>query len=221
MGEVRRESQGFGRYRGGTDQTGGGHSKWGRHRCRPHSHRRVDAPTLQDLRRTFDPASVSACFRARCLASCRLRLSAGPARDLSPALAPASGFRSCRALLPPPRPKSRACPPPCTFARPRPRPFTSAELLRLWGFRRFRRRSTEARFLACPATPFRASLSEPTCLRPKPPASRLSIGAGTDVTAIFWDQNLRFLRALRPLDPVASCPEDRFKVRLNRRSDNI
>lgn len=29
--------------------------KWGRHFCRPHSHRRVDAPTLQDLRRTFDP----------------------------------------------------------------------------------------------------------------------------------------------------------------------
>ncbi len=34
---------------------------------------------------------------ARCLASRCLRLAAGPARDLSPALAPASGFRSCPA----------------------------------------------------------------------------------------------------------------------------
>jgi hypothetical protein len=36
-----------------------------------------------------------------------------------------------------------------------------------------------------------------------------------------WDQNLRFFKALRLSVPVVLCPEDRFKVRLNRRSDNI
>ncbi len=53
-------------------------------------------------------ASVSAYFRARCLASGCLRLAAGLARDLSPALAPASGFRSCRVSRPPPDRSLRA-----------------------------------------------------------------------------------------------------------------
>lgn len=113
------------------------HSKWGRHCCRPHSHRRVDVLTLRDLRRTFDPASVSACFRARCLASrCPVLRLALPEichrrSRRHPALTPA---RFCVHRLT----EVRAFSPPCTFA-----PAEAAFLYRCCraaagGFRRFR-----------------------------------------------------------------------------------
>jgi hypothetical protein len=36
-----------------------------------------------------------------------------------------------------------------------------------------------------------------------------------------WDQNPGNFKALRLSVPVVPCPEDKLKVRLNRRSDNI
>jgi len=121
----------------GTAQGGSPNSKWGRHCCRPHSHRRVDVLTLRDLRRTFDPASVSAYFRARCLASrCPVLRPALPEichrrSRRHPALAPA---RFCVHRLTEVRAFSQSC----TFA-----PAEAAFLYRCCsaaagGFRRFR-----------------------------------------------------------------------------------
>lgn len=82
---------------------GNGQSKWGRHCCRPHSHRRVDSPCLQGFRRTFSRCLRGAMLGARCLAPRRLAPCGARAEDLSPALAPASGFRSLAAALPLPK----------------------------------------------------------------------------------------------------------------------
>lgn len=69
--------------------------KWGRHCCRPHSHRRVDDPLLV-MRPANLPLYVQGSHAWRPMSSLLLpRLATGVARDLSPALAPASGFCSC------------------------------------------------------------------------------------------------------------------------------
>ncbi len=179
----------------------------------------MDAPTSRDSRRTFDPASVSACFRARCLASCRQVLRPA-ARDLSPALAPASGLRSCRTLLPP---LDRS---PRVSAALHIRSAEAASLnrsqeLRLGGLRRFR--CTSARPGSWPVRCHRVAPALYEADLPLAEASRMpSPDRRVDRCHRHpWDQNPGNFRALRPAVPVVSCPEDSSKVRLNRRSDNI
>jgi hypothetical protein len=96
--------------------------KWGRHRCRPHSHRRVDDPARDA---SGEPSASSAWGHAwRPMSSLSLPAPCGrPARDLSPALAPASGLASGW-LCVPPRTGVLRFPPPRASAWPRPRPFT-------------------------------------------------------------------------------------------------
>jgi hypothetical protein len=103
---------GTGRVRGGDAQ-----SKWGRHRCRPHSHQRVGAPGLRVRpasrssalleERTWRPMSMPVAFAfRRSPGGGWLGLRRTPERALSPrlasspALAPASGC--AWASLPPP-----------------------------------------------------------------------------------------------------------------------
>jgi len=73
-----------------------GQCKWGRHCCRPHSHQRVDTLCSHDIRRTFRHVCCGAYLAPDVwplhVGSCDLS-----GRDCSPALAPASGFRSCTA----------------------------------------------------------------------------------------------------------------------------
>ena len=170
-------------------------SKWGRHCCRPHSHRRVDSPCLPGFRRTFSRCLRGAMLGARCLAPRHLAPFGTRAGDLSPALAPASGFRSLPAALPLPVGLRRARP--CKGAGPRPRPFTgfprdSPARAALPG-------SCPARFLACPATPRRSDpCDEPACLWPRPPARGLQIGAWTDAAAILGLKTFARSRRCRP-----------------------
>ncbi len=88
-------------YCGGRGQHDPAHSKWGRHCCRPHSHRSVDGPSAHDA--SGEPLASFA-FRGhawRPMSSLSLPASCDRrARDLSPALAPASGFRSGLLLRP-------------------------------------------------------------------------------------------------------------------------
>lgn len=174
---------------------GNGQSKWGRHCCRPHSHRRVDSPCLQGFRRTFSRCLRGAMLGARCLAPRRLAPCGARAEDLSPALAPASGFRSLAAALPLPVRLRRARP--RKGAGPRPRPFTGCSRARptfaaVPG-------SCSARFLACPATPRRSDpWGEPACLWPRPPARELQIGAWTDAAAILGLKTFARSRRCRP-----------------------
>ena len=195
-------------------------SKWGRHCCRPHSHRRVDVLTLRDLRRTFDPASVSAYFRARCLASrCPVLRPALPeichrCSRRHPALAPA---RFCVHRLT----EVRAFSPSCTFA-----PAEAAFLYlcctaAAGGFRRFR----------CVPHSQVLGLSDVTVLpcssqRTDLPSAEAFSTPPLDEPVTMchrhpWDRKLGNFKALQPFFPVAPCPEDRSKMRLNRRSDNI
>lgn len=60
--------------------------KWGRHCCRPHSHRRVDDPRLRCVRRTLPHHSLRAILGARCLIPARPILRLAP-RDLRHATA--------------------------------------------------------------------------------------------------------------------------------------
>lgn len=155
---------------------------------------------------------------ARCLASRCLRLAAGLARDLSPALAPASGFCSCPAA-------PFRSPKPPMFAALRSRLAETAFLYRsglaaVPDLRPFPS-PVPARFPACPAASRRSCLkradlhlAEASCMP--------SLDRRVDRHHRHpWDQNLRFFKALRLSVPVASCPEDKLKVRLNRRSSNI
>jgi hypothetical protein len=72
--------------------------KWGRHCCRPHSHRRVDALFPAKLLADQPPRGMQSALGARCLALVHPPCGWLPGVS-SPALAPASGFRSCPAAL--------------------------------------------------------------------------------------------------------------------------
>jgi hypothetical protein len=154
---------------------------------------------------------------ARCLASRCLRLAAGLARDLSPALAPASGFRSCPAA-------PFRSPKPPMFAALRSRLAETAFLYRsglaaVPDLRPFPS-PAPARFTACPAASRRSCLkradlhlAEASCMP--------SLDRRVDRHHRHpWDQNLRFFKALRLSVPVASCankPERReFRINLLR-----
>lgn len=155
---------------------------------------------------------------ARCLASGCLRLAAGLARDLSPALAPASGFRSCPA-------EPYRSPKPPMFAALRSRLAETASLYRsgLAAVRDLRPSPSPvpARFPACPVTSRRSRLkradlhlAEASCMP--------SLDRRVDRCHRHpWDKNPGNFKALRLSVPVASCPEDKLKLRLNRRSGNI
>ncbi len=122
-------------------------------------------------------ASVSACFRARCLASCRPVLRPACQRFVTGARA---GIRL--SLLP-----GLASTASTEVAR-----MSAALHIRLAetaslclcrsaadvGLSPFPLPFFRARFLACPVPPCRASPGEPTCLRPEPPACRLGSARG-------------------------------------------
>jgi hypothetical protein len=159
------------------------HSKWGRHCCRPHSHRRVDAPRCAIVRRTFRLACAGTYLAPdvwpRCVGPCGL-----PLRDSSPALAPASGFRSCTASI-------RSGPEAVRHDALHIRLAEAASLYRSVVLRgsslrlalRFPSSRPGSRPVRCHrVAPFS---NDPTCIWPKPLACRLSTGAWTDVTAIF------------------------------------
>ena len=108
------------------------HSKWGRHCCRPHSHRRVDGPSAHDASgEPLASLALGAMLGARCLASRCLRLATGVpeichrrsrrhpafARVCICVLHPAEAIRVSPARL--------CC---CRGFRP----FTFRQLLRLW-----------------------------------------------------------------------------------------
>lgn len=94
----------------------GGQCKWGRHCCRPHSHQRVATPCSDDVRRTFHRGCCGA-YLAPDVWPLHIRSCDVACRDCSPALAPASGFRSCPAASFGAR--SPRHPLPCAFAWPR------------------------------------------------------------------------------------------------------
>jgi hypothetical protein len=96
--------------------------KWGRHCCRPHSHRRVDAPTSARSPANLRPVLSSAHAWRPMSGPCASAPCGASLRDSSPALAPASGFRFCPAAFHCAR---RPCfPPPCAVAWPRPISFS-------------------------------------------------------------------------------------------------
>ncbi len=109
------------------------------------------------------PANLRSCIRQRILSrpvsSLSLpRLATGFARDLSPALAPASGSHSCQVLRPPPDRSPRIFAAlhirSCRGRVPLPMPSH-----RGWGLSPFPLRSRMARSLACPMPPSSALLS--------------------------------------------------------------
>ena len=154
--------------------------KWGRHYCRPHSHRRVDTPSFAIFRRTFRIA-CSGAYLAPDVWPLRVRSCDFPHWDSSPALAPASGFRSCPAAvcMNPKIPLSaamRSCLAETAFLY---RSVMSRVGLSPFRFIPFRPGSRPVRFHR--VAPFS---NDPACIWPKPPACRLSMSAWTDVTAI-------------------------------------
>jgi hypothetical protein len=144
-------------------------------------------------------------------------LAAGLARDLSPALAPASGFRSCPAAIAP-------CPKARVFAAMRSClaetvPFADPGLRQLrlapW------LSPVSARFPACPVEPRRALLKR-ACLHSAEALCMPSLdGRGDMFLRHLWDRNQQNFKALRLFVPVDLCPEDKLKVRLKRRSGNL
>lgn len=139
-------------------------------------------------------------------------------RDCSPALAPASGFRSCTAASLEAR--SLRHPRPCALAGPRPCPFTDP------GLRRIRTCVLLHHPIRPGSRPVRwrcfAAVSNEADL-PLAEASRMpSLDRGVDSCHRHpWDKNPGNFKALRLSVPVASCPEDRLKVRPVGRSGNI
>ena len=66
--------------------------KWGRHCCRPHSHRRVGA-MIRDAGSKLLASLFIGTLGARCLDLHTINLATIAIKVSSPALAPASGFR--------------------------------------------------------------------------------------------------------------------------------
>ena len=146
-------------------------------------------------------------------------LAAGFARDLSPALAPASGFRLWRCCVcRSPKPPSFRCHAPPLGRSHVPLPiFTTAA----WGLSPSPLRFRSARFLACPV-PSRRSHFQQGRLHSAEASCMPSLDERVDRCHRHpWDKNSGNFKALRLSVPVASSPEDKLKVRLNRRSDNI
>lgn len=180
-------------------------SKWGRHSCRPHSHRRVDAPTLARLPANLPPCLCQRILGARCLASraqscdrgmrgfvtgarAGIRLSLLPCRVLSKPKG--SGVRHHaqvpgrdRVLLPDRPPAG-------------------------WGLSPFHWLFIPAKFPACPVTPRRARLKQ----------GRLHLAEASYMPSLNrcvdrclrhpWDKNQHHIKALRLSVRHSFCPED-------------
>lgn len=166
------------------------------------------------------PASVSACFRARCLASRCPALRLADQRFVTGARA---GIRL--SLL------------------PGPASTASTEVARMSAALHIRQAEAASLYLCRTAaavghSPFPLhfhrgqvlGLSDATFSHRSQRADLPLAGAscmpsldrrGDRCRRHPWDKNHRNFRALRLLVPVAPRPEDRLKVRLNRRSDNI
>jgi hypothetical protein len=157
---------------------------------------------------------------ARCLASRLPCLATGCARDLSPALAPASGFRShADPRLPKPEASGFRC-----LARSLGRGFRSFTGHKGCGLGAFAVSATlpigQVLSLSGDFASLRSlngadlPLAEASCM--PSPDRRVDRRHRHP-----WDKNSGNFRALRPSVPVVLFPEDRFKLRLNRRSGNI
>ena len=146
-------------------------------------------------------------------------LATGLARDLSPALAPASGFRS-RAGVRSSKPEAsdHRC-----LARSLGRGFVPLPITRTaaWGLSPFPLHFRSARSEACPVPPLHPH-HQRACLHSAEASCMPSLDERADRCHRHpWDKNPGNFKALRLSIPVASCPEDKLKVRLNRPSDNI
>lgn len=146
-------------------------------------------------------------------------LATGLARDLSPALAPASGFCS-RAGVRPSKPEAfdHRC-----HARSLGRGLVPLSIQRAaaWGLSPFPLHSVSTRFPACPMPPLHAH-HQRACLHWAEASCMPSLDERVDECHRHpWDKNPGNFKALRLSVPVVSCPEDKLKVRLNWRSDNI
>ena len=195
--------------------------KWGRHCCRPHSHQRVDPLFLARLLADLPPRWFQGILGARCLAllaqSCDWCLATGASEfrhrrsHRHPAFAPAllrlpkpegPGFR-CHAQLP---------------GRDRvPLP------IRACGFSGLRHPCHPFRpdHQACPVK-LRRALLKRACLHLAEASSKPSLDERVDMFHRHpWELNHQNFKALRRSVPVDPCPEDKLKLRLNRRSGNI
>jgi hypothetical protein len=144
-------------------------------------------------------------------------LATGPARVSSPALAPASGFRSCPAASFEARsPQILAALRRC-LAEVVPYPIRACGGSGLAPVSITRSGQVSGLSGGSASLPLqRAGLhsAEAFCMP--------SLGRRVDNPHRHpWDENLRYFKALRLSVPVGLCPEDRLKLRLNRRSGNI
>jgi len=192
--------------------------KWGRHSCRPHSHQRVATLYLARHLADLPPRWLQRILGARCLTP------ACPVLRLAH-----SGFRHRRSRRHPafapalPRPIRWPKPPcvRCPSTRWAEVAFLSRSVaLRVGGFRRFH------------CAPFRPGSRPVRCHRLSPPtlSRQLALGRGLPhaVSSLGRGQmsppSLGIkppeLQAFRLSVPRASRPEDSWKVRLIRRSDN-
>gem|GEM_PF-5442354 len=192
--------------------------KWGRHRCRPHSHRRVDAlafcgtsggpSTPHGPSRTWRPMSdparqvirpFAAGFRTGARAGIRLSL---------PRFSHSHGG---------PKAPTHAI---TALAWPRPRPFTVPFAAAISGLRLLPSHGP-ARFPACPVTQRRSHLKRPGL--PLAEASRMPFldGRVDRCHRHPWDKKPRNFKAFGPELCSPFCPEDNWKVRFKRPSGNI
>lgn len=192
-------------------------SKWGRHCCRPHFHQRVDTLCSHDFRRTFHHVCCGANL-APDVWPLHVRSGDLSYRDCSPALAPASGFRSC---------------PAASFRSPKS-PMAAALRSRLAETVSLYRSGLAAvpdlrpslspdpaKFAACPVAQRRSCLKQAN-LHLAEASCMSSLNRGVDNCHRHpWDKNLQNFKALRLSVPVGLCPEDKLKVRLNPLSGNI
>lgn len=191
--------------------------KWGRHCCRPHSHQRVDTPCSYDFRRTFRRDCCGA-YLAPDVWPRQVPYCDFPCQDCSPALAPASGLRTCPAA-------SVRSPKPPMVAALRSRLAETVSLYRS-GLAtdpdlRPSLSPDPARFAACPVAQRRSCLKRAD-LHLAEALYMPSLDRRVDNCHRHpWDKNHKNLNALRLSVPVGLSPEDKLKLRLKRRSDKI
>ena len=194
-----------------------GQSKWGRHCCRPHSHRRVGALSRFRLRQAAGCCLDRDTLGARCLAPARIPR--GVALDPGFVTGARTGIRLSLVLLQRPVGAQGPFPslPKHSLGRDR-LSVAAGHSCSMSGFG-LHLRSCPARLAVCPATllhtPFkdgRLAFDQGlghvvlNCARGQasPPSSTL--------------KNAFTSRSCDPRVPVILCPEDKLKVRLKRRS---
>jgi len=174
----------------GSAGAAGAESKWGRHRCRPHSHRHVVAAFfMRRARRTVATHMSGSALGARCLGSWRLHPKALPDPEASsPALAPASGLVAFpEGRFGPRGPFTE--PAGCVPGRDRGSPMADqSDQVR---GRSLLPAALADRYRGLHANEtFAPSFGKAACNRPEPPACRLSNGAWTVANAVPGLKNL-------------------------------